>query len=173
MYGPVSTFFSLHLSPALQRSGHRLAVHIFDVSPCWNPLSDTRHRYSHRFDNLGEVVCGCIALHCGVRRQDDLRYATLLQTIQELCYLQLLRPYPVQRSYGAVQHVIVPFKYPRRLDGQEIASLDRPGELAAWNASELAEHAEVSNATVSRLVRRLGYGSYDEARRAAEESDAT
>ncbi len=45
--------------------------------------------------------------------------------------------------------------------------LDMPGELAIWSASELAERASVSNATVSRLVRRLGYGSFEEAKRAA------
>ncbi|TCO73966.1 MurR/RpiR family transcriptional regulator [Rhodovulum euryhalinum] len=45
--------------------------------------------------------------------------------------------------------------------------LDRPGELALWSASELAAQAVVSNATVSRFVRRLGYASYDAARREA------
>ncbi|WP_417600054.1 MurR/RpiR family transcriptional regulator [Pararhodobacter oceanensis] len=40
-----------------------------------------------------------------------------------------------------------------------------PGELASYSASELATLAEVSNATVSRFVRRLGYSSYEEARR--------
>ncbi len=45
--------------------------------------------------------------------------------------------------------------------------LDMPGELALWSASELAEHVGVSNATISRFVRRLGYGSYDDARREA------
>ncbi|MXN64526.1 SIS domain-containing protein [Stappia sp. GBMRC 2046] len=45
--------------------------------------------------------------------------------------------------------------------------LDMPGELAIWSASELADRAKVSNATVSRLFRRLGYSSYEEARRAA------
>ena len=44
---------------------------------------------------------------------------------------------------------------------------DFPGELASYSASELAGLAEVSNATVSRFVRRLGYASYDEARRHA------
>lgn len=44
---------------------------------------------------------------------------------------------------------------------------DFPGELASYSASELADLAEVSNATVSRFVRRLGYGSYEEARRHA------
>ncbi|MFN4098516.1 MAG: MurR/RpiR family transcriptional regulator [Pararhodobacter sp.] len=42
-----------------------------------------------------------------------------------------------------------------------------PGELASYSASELAELAEVSNATVSRFIRRLGYSSYEEARRHA------
>lgn len=45
--------------------------------------------------------------------------------------------------------------------------LDMPSELAIWSASELAEQAGVSNATISRFIRRLGYGSFEEARRAA------
>lgn len=45
--------------------------------------------------------------------------------------------------------------------------LDRPGELAVWTASELAARSGVSNATVSRLFRRLGYDNYDAARQAA------
>jgi DNA-binding MurR/RpiR family transcriptional regulator len=44
--------------------------------------------------------------------------------------------------------------------------LDFPGEMAGYTASEIAELANVSNATVSRFVRRIGYGSFDEARRA-------
>lgn len=51
--------------------------------------------------------------------------------------------------------------------------LDRPGELALWSATELAERSGVSGATVTRFVRRLGYASYDEARRAAREMRAT
>lgn len=42
--------------------------------------------------------------------------------------------------------------------------MDFPGELASYNASELAALAGVSNATVTRFVRRLGYQSYEEAR---------
>lgn len=45
--------------------------------------------------------------------------------------------------------------------------LDFPGEIAAYSASELAELAQVSNATVTRFVRRLGYVGYDDARRSA------
>ncbi|MFD2176325.1 MurR/RpiR family transcriptional regulator [Veronia pacifica] len=44
---------------------------------------------------------------------------------------------------------------------------DFPGEVASYSASELAKLADVSNATVSRFVRRLGYTSYEEARRDA------
>ena len=47
--------------------------------------------------------------------------------------------------------------------------LDFPGELASYSASELAALANVSNATVSRFIRRLGYDNYDEARRQARE----
>ena len=44
---------------------------------------------------------------------------------------------------------------------------DFPGELASYSASELATLAHVSNATVSRFVKRLGYENYEAARRHA------
>jgi DNA-binding MurR/RpiR family transcriptional regulator len=44
---------------------------------------------------------------------------------------------------------------------------DFPGELASYSGSELAELAQVSKATVSRFVKRLGYDSYESARRDA------
>ncbi|QIL82609.1 MurR/RpiR family transcriptional regulator [Diaphorobacter sp. HDW4A] len=47
--------------------------------------------------------------------------------------------------------------------------LDFPGDLASYNASELAELVGVSNATVTRFTRRLGYAGYEEARRHARE----
>ncbi|WP_323764151.1 MurR/RpiR family transcriptional regulator [Marinovum sp.] len=46
---------------------------------------------------------------------------------------------------------------------------DFPGELASYSASELAALAGVSNATVTRFVRRLGYESYEDARRDARD----
>ncbi|RYX91900.1 MAG: MurR/RpiR family transcriptional regulator [Comamonadaceae bacterium] len=42
-----------------------------------------------------------------------------------------------------------------------------PGELASYAASELARLAGVSNATVTRFIQRLGYASYEDARRHA------
>lgn len=42
--------------------------------------------------------------------------------------------------------------------------LDFPGELASYTASELADMAGVSNATVTRFIRRVGYRSYEAAR---------
>jgi DNA-binding MurR/RpiR family transcriptional regulator len=50
---------------------------------------------------------------------------------------------------------------------------DFPGELASYSASELAKLAQVSNATVTRFVRRLGYESYEEARRHARDERQT
>lgn len=50
--------------------------------------------------------------------------------------------------------------------------LDAPGELAFRKASDLAEQAGVSNATVSRIFRRLEYSSYEEAQRASREMRA-
>ncbi len=47
--------------------------------------------------------------------------------------------------------------------------IDFPGELASYGASELAALAGVSNATVSRFIKRLGYADYEEARRHVRE----
>jgi DNA-binding MurR/RpiR family transcriptional regulator len=47
--------------------------------------------------------------------------------------------------------------------------LDFPGELASYSASELAALVGVSNASVTRFVQRLGYASYEEARRHARD----
>lgn len=65
----------------------------------------------------------------------------------------------LQRIRGAL-HQMHPTE--RRL-GEFVLSF--PGELASYSASELARLANVSNATVSRFVQRLGYDNYDEARR--------
>jgi DNA-binding MurR/RpiR family transcriptional regulator len=50
---------------------------------------------------------------------------------------------------------------------------DFPGELASYSGAELAALAGVSNATVSRFVRRLGYANYEEARRDARVEQST
>lgn len=44
--------------------------------------------------------------------------------------------------------------------------LNFPGDLASYTATELAQLANVSNATVSRFVRKLGYASFEDARQA-------
>jgi DNA-binding MurR/RpiR family transcriptional regulator len=48
--------------------------------------------------------------------------------------------------------------------------LDFPGEIAAYSATELAALAESSKAAVSRLIRRLGFSNFEEARRAARDA---
>ena len=50
---------------------------------------------------------------------------------------------------------------------------DAPGEIAVMTGRELAARSGVSTATVSRLFQRLGYASYDEARRAARDLRAS
>lgn len=50
---------------------------------------------------------------------------------------------------------------------------DFPGELASYSASELAELAHVSKATVSRFIHKLGYENYEEARRHARAEKQT
>lgn len=46
------------------------------------------------------------------------------------------------------------------------AVLNVPGQIASYSATELARMAGVSNATVTRFVRRIGYASFEEARQA-------
>lgn len=57
------------------------------------------------------------------------------------------------------------------LPGQERRAadliLDQPQEMAVWTAVELAARAGVSNATVSRLMQRLGYPNFEAARQEA------
>jgi DNA-binding MurR/RpiR family transcriptional regulator len=50
---------------------------------------------------------------------------------------------------------------------------DFPGELASYDAQELARLANVSKATVSRFVRRIGFDNYEQARRLAREESQT
>lgn len=69
-----------------------------------------------------------------------------------------------QRSFLSRVRKILPDLHPAERKLGELVC-DFPGELASYSASELAELAQVSNATVSRFVRRLGYSSYEEARR--------
>ena len=51
--------------------------------------------------------------------------------------------------------------------------LDFPGDLAAYDGQELARLSGVSKSTVSRFVRRLGFSTYEQARRAAREERQT
>ena len=48
--------------------------------------------------------------------------------------------------------------------------LEFPGEVAAYSATELADLAGASKAAVTRFIRRLGYDSFEEARRAARDA---
>lgn len=48
-----------------------------------------------------------------------------------------------------------------------------PGQLASYTATELAQLSGVSNATVTRFVRKLGYGSFEEARQAVRAEQET
>lgn len=48
--------------------------------------------------------------------------------------------------------------------------LESPGEVAAYPASELAQMVGVSNSTVTRFVQKIGFESYEDARRSAREA---
>lgn len=47
--------------------------------------------------------------------------------------------------------------------------LESPGHMAGYSASEITKMAGVSNATMTRLVQRLGYQNYDQMRRVARQ----
>ncbi|TYC52286.1 MurR/RpiR family transcriptional regulator [Rhodobacterales bacterium] len=51
--------------------------------------------------------------------------------------------------------------------------LDFPGELGSYDAQELARLCDVSKATVSRFVRRIGFESYDKAKKAVRDERDT
>ena len=55
------------------------------------------------------------------------------------------------------------------------AILNFPGQIAGYTATEIARLSGVSNATVTRFVRKIGYASFEEARQAvrAEQSAGT
>lgn len=77
-----------------------------------------------------------------------------------------------ERSFLArVRHVLPTLHPAERRLGEFVC--DFPGELASYSGSELADLAHVSKATVSRFVKRLGYGSYEEARRDARAEKQT
>ena len=50
--------------------------------------------------------------------------------------------------------------------------LDFPGEIASYSATELAELAGVSKAAITRFFKRLGYESFEQARRATRKEQA-
>ncbi len=51
--------------------------------------------------------------------------------------------------------------------------LEFPGDITVYSASELASRAKVSNAAVSRLMKRLGFADYREAQRAVRAAQAS
>lgn len=71
-----------------------------------------------------------------------------------------------EQSFLSKVRKILPDLHPAELKLGKLVC-DFPGEIASYSASELANLADVSNATVTRFVRRLGYTSYEEARRHA------
>ena len=79
---------------------------------------------------------------------------------------------PAERSFLARIRAALPALHPaeRRL-GEFLCEF--PGELASYSAQELATLANVSKATVSRFVRRIGYPSYEAARRQARAEQRT
>lgn len=85
---------------------------------------------------------------------------------------------PKKRADNPARHLTqrIHEAYPGLPDGErQIADvvLEAPAELAVVTASELAQRAGVSNATVSRFFRRLAYGNFEEARQDARRLRAT
>lgn len=76
------------------------------------------------------------------------------------------------RSFLSRVRLALPSLHPAEARVGEFVA-DFPGEIASYSASELARLAGVSKATVSRFVRRLGYESYEDARREARDERET
>jgi DNA-binding MurR/RpiR family transcriptional regulator len=51
--------------------------------------------------------------------------------------------------------------------------LEFPGDVAIYSATDLAERTNISNAAVTRLIKRLGYSDYREAQRQVRAQQAT
>jgi DNA-binding MurR/RpiR family transcriptional regulator len=68
-------------------------------------------------------------------------------------------------SFVARLRAAMPGLHPSELRLAE-AILNFPGQIASYTATELAGIAGVSNATVTRFVRKIGYASFEEARQA-------
>lgn len=75
---------------------------------------------------------------------------------------------PGAQSFLSRIRAAIPTLHPSERRLAEVV-LNFPGELASYSASELARLASVSNATVTRFVRKVGYASFEEARQAARE----
>lgn len=75
---------------------------------------------------------------------------------------------PAAQSFLARIRAALPTLHPSERRLADVV-LNFPGELASYSASELARLAHVSNATVTRFVRKVGYASFEEARQAARE----
>jgi len=70
-----------------------------------------------------------------------------------------------QHSFVSRVHAIVDALHPTERRLAE-AILNVPGQIASYSATELARMAGVSNATVTRFVRKIGYASFEDARQA-------
>lgn len=78
---------------------------------------------------------------------------------------------PDEPFLSRVQRVLPALSPAERRLGEFL--LDFPGELGSYDAQELARLCDVSKATVSRFIRRLGFESYDRAKKAVRDERAT
>lgn len=70
---------------------------------------------------------------------------------------------PAARSFShRIRHILPSLPPSEKRLGEFVLRFS--GDFAAYSASELAEMVGVSNATVSRFIRRLGYDNYEAAR---------
>lgn len=74
-----------------------------------------------------------------------------------------LEAMPITRSFNyRIRHILPSLPPSEKRLGEFVLRFS--GDFAAYSASELAEMVGVSNATVSRFIRRLGYENYEAAR---------
>lgn len=86
-------------------------------------------------------------------------------------------PPPLQKAQETVTHTALEKAVRAQYDSLPVSErriadfiLEFPGEVAAYTATELAELSNGSKAAVTRLIQRLGFSNYDEARRAVRDA---
>ena len=91
--------------------------------PTGQPARDPRHEHAERLQQAREVHRGRFAFDVGVRREDDLVDAVLVDAREQLLDAQLLGTDAFDRRDRALQHVVATFELTGAFDRDDVARL--------------------------------------------------